>query len=144
MFVSVKLCVGFSIFDSILFLSKFIFLFNKIHGLFDFNHIQDGSFWGCSRMGVGAKRPPLPKICHTYPTMMKLFNWCTVMPYLKKIQKLYHVTPPMSPVDISSFSLEISKFGYIRKYMYRLYFDRKFLILLTFLESLKIVLIKKL
>ena len=29
---------------------------------------------------------PLPKICHTYPTMMKLG---AVIPYLKKIQKIY-------------------------------------------------------
>ena len=35
-FVSLKLCVGFSIFDFFSFLLKFIFLFNKIHGLFDF------------------------------------------------------------------------------------------------------------
>ena len=34
----------------------------------------------------GAKRPPLPEICHTYPTMMKLG---TVIPYPKKIQKIY-------------------------------------------------------
>ena len=117
----------------------FIFLFNKIHGL-NFNHIPDGLFRGCSRMGVGAKRFPLPKIYHTYPTMMKL---CTFMPYLKKIQKLYHVTHPMSPANISSFLLEIRKFGCIKKHMYRLHFDTKFLILLTFLESLKIVLTKK-
>ena len=65
------------------------------------------------------------------------------MPYLKKIQKLYHVTHPMSPANISSFLLEISKFGCIKKRKYRLHFDTKFLILLTFLESLKIVLIKK-
>ena len=32
MFVSLKLCVGLSIFDSVSFL-KFIFLFNKKHGL---------------------------------------------------------------------------------------------------------------
>ena len=53
--------------------------------------IQDGHFWGCSQMW-GAKRPPL-KICHTYPTMMKLG---TVIPYLKKFQKLYESrdTPP--------------------------------------------------
>ena len=37
------------------------------------------------RWGV-AKKAPLPKICHTYPTMMKLG---TVIPYLKKIQKIY-------------------------------------------------------
>ena len=38
------------------------------------NPTQDGHFRGCSRMGEGgaAKRPPLPKICHKYPTMMKL------------------------------------------------------------------------
>ena len=35
--------------------------------------------------GEGAKRL-LPKTCHTYPTMVKLG---TVIPYLKKIQKIY-------------------------------------------------------
>ena len=35
-FVSLKLCVGFSVFDSVSFWLKFIFLFNKMHGLFDF------------------------------------------------------------------------------------------------------------
>ena len=35
-FVSLRLRVRFSIFDSIPFLLQFIFLFNKIHGLFDF------------------------------------------------------------------------------------------------------------
>ena len=50
-----------------------------------FNPIQDGHFRGCSRT-AGAKKAPLPKICHTYPTMMKLG---TVIPYLKKIQKIY-------------------------------------------------------
>ena len=55
------------------------------------NPIQDELFRCCSRMGEkggggGAKRPPFLKICHTYPTMMKLG---TVTPYLKKIQKIY-------------------------------------------------------
>ena len=36
--------------------------------------------------GWGTKKAPPPKICHTYPTMIKLG---TVMPYLKKIQKTY-------------------------------------------------------
>ena len=35
-FVSLKLCVEFSIFDSVSFLLKFIFLCNKMHGFFDF------------------------------------------------------------------------------------------------------------
>ena len=54
-----------------------------------------------------------------------------------------HVTHLLSSADISNFSLEVSKFCYIKKYMYRLRFDTKFLILLTFLEFLKIVLIEK-
>ena len=31
-------------------------------------------------------KAPLPKICHTYSTMIKLG---TAIPYLKKIQKIY-------------------------------------------------------
>ena len=72
--------------------------------------------------GVGQKGPPtLTKICHTYPTMMKLG---TVIPYLKNIQKICElVTHRLSSVDISIFSPEISKFCYIKKYRYRLHFD---------------------
>ena len=36
--------------------------------------------------GWGAFLGPLPKISHTYPTMMKLG---TVIPFLRKIQKMY-------------------------------------------------------
>ena len=54
-----------------------------------------------------------------------------------------HVTHSMSPADISNFSPEIRKFCYIKKCRYRLNFDTKFLIILAFLESLRIVLIKK-
>ena len=42
-------------------------------------------FFGAAH-GWGAKKAPLPKICYTYPTMMKLG---TVIPYLKKMQKIY-------------------------------------------------------
>ena len=53
--------------------------------------IQDRLFRGCSRMGVGeggqkVPLPPFPKIYYVYPAMMKL---STVIPYLKKIQKMY-------------------------------------------------------
>ena len=44
-----------------------------------------GFFGAAHGWGGGQKGPP-PKICHAYPTMMKLG---TVIPYLKKIQKLY-------------------------------------------------------
>ena len=57
-----------------------------LHCASSFNPIQDGSSRGCSRMGGGKKAPPLSKICHTYPTLMKLG---TVIPYLKKIQKIH-------------------------------------------------------
>ena len=79
---------------------------------YNFNPIQDGVFLGCSRMEGGTKRPSLPKICHTYPAMMKPG---TVILYLKKMQKIYviHVTHPLSSADISIFSPEISKFCYI-------------------------------
>ena len=57
---------------------------------FNFNPVQDGHFRGCSRIGaaMGAAQ-----ICHTYLTMIK---FDTVIPYLKKIQKIYESrdTPP--------------------------------------------------
>ena len=42
-------------------------------------------FFGAAH-GWGGQKGPLPKICYTYPTMMKLG---TVIPYPKKIQKIY-------------------------------------------------------
>ena len=52
------------------------------------NPIQDGLFWGFSWMewGGGGEKVHLPKICHTYPAMMKVD---TVIPHLKNIQKIY-------------------------------------------------------
>ena len=67
------------------------------------NPIHMGQFgvaqgWGGE--GVGQK-DPLPKICHTYPSVMKLD---TIMPYLKKTQKyMNHVTHLLSSSDISIF-----------------------------------------
>ena len=58
-----------------------------------------------------AKRPTLSKICHTYPTMMKLDT------------RVNHVTHSLSSAIISIFSQEISKFCYIKKHRYRLRFD---------------------
>ena len=61
--------------------------------------------------GWGGPKSPLPKLCHTYPTMI---NLVTVIPYLKRTASL--------PSPISIFSLEISKFCYIRKCRYKLHF----------------------
>ena len=59
--------------------------------LISFNPIQDVPFRGCSWMRKGGRwseKGPLPKICHTFPTMMKLD---TIIPHLKKIQKYNRV-----------------------------------------------------
>ena len=45
-----------------------------------------GFFGAADGWEGGPKNAPLPKICHTYPTMMKLD---TVIPCPKKFQKLY-------------------------------------------------------
>ena len=77
----------------------------------------------------GVKKVPQPKICHTYPTLMKLG---TVVPCLKKIQKyINHVAHLLSSADTSIFSPKISNFCYIRKYSYRLHFNACFLGFLT-------------
>ena len=90
--------------------------------------------------GGRGKKAPLSKICHTYPTIMKLG---TVIPYLRRSKKyMNHVTHPLRSTDISIFLPKISKFCYIKKYRYRLQFGTQFLIFLTFIESIRIFLIR--
>ena len=75
-------------------------------------------------MGRGQKAPFLPKICHTYPIMMKLG---TIIPYLKEIQKLYK-----------------SRDTPLKFCWHRAFYQRKsamFECLLILFESLKVVLI---
>ena len=68
------------------------------------------------------RKVPLPKTCHTYPTMMKLGR---VVPYLKRIQKtINYVRHILSFADISIFSSEIGSVWYIKKYRYRLHFNK--------------------
>ena len=45
-----------------------------------------GFFGAAHGWGPPSLKAPLPIICHTYPTIMKLG---TVIPYPKKIQKIY-------------------------------------------------------
>ena len=60
----------------------------------------------------------------------------------KENAKMYeHVTHPLRCADIINFLSEVSKFGYIKNFRYRLLFVTKFLIILTFFESSKIFLI---
>ena len=72
-------------------LVKLVVLFLTIHSYFSFflEHVNNAFEIinnALERGGGGAKRLPLPKICHTHPTMMKLGR---VIPYPKKIQKIY-------------------------------------------------------
>ena len=68
---------------------------------FCLNPIQDGLFRGCSQMPQISLFGPLPKICHTYFTMMKLG---TVIPYLTETQKyINHMTYPLNSAGISIF-----------------------------------------
>ena len=56
--------------------------------------------------GGGAKRHPLLKNCHAYPTIMKVN---TVVPYLKKFQKyINYVTHPISLLTLA-FSPKINR-----------------------------------
>ena len=86
--------------------------------------------------GGGQKGPSFLKLV-THPTMMKLG---TVIHYLKKIQKMFESrNTPWVLLKSALFSPEISNFCYIKKN--RLRFNIQFLILLTFFESVKVVLI---
>ena len=93
------------------------------------------SLFGAVLTDEGGARKP--KICHTYPTMMKVG---TVIPYLKKIQEskkhininyidhLYrnhinHWTHPLSSANKSVFSRKVSNFCYIKKYECRFHFN---------------------
>ena len=56
----------------------------------------------------GLTKPPLLKICHTYPIMMKPGAG---IPYQKRSKKyINHVIHPLSSAEISYFSLEITSY----------------------------------
>ena len=90
---------------------------------------------------MGGKKPPLPKMCHAYLTMMKLGSYTLPKTDPKNIWITWDI--PWVLVTSGILHQKSANFAISRKYMYRLHFDTKFLVLLTFLESLKIVLIRK-
>ena len=97
-------------------------------------------FFGTAQGWGGAKRPPLLKICCTNHTVMKLGTLIPLIP--KGDPKTIWITWHIPLVLLTStFLPEITKFCYIKKYKYRFHLDTKLLTLLTFLESLRIVLI---
>ena len=87
-----------------------------------FNPIQDGLFRDCSRLGGSQKGGggSLKSVTHI------LQWWNLAQIYLTQRRSkahMNHVTHHLSSADISLFSTEITKFCFIKKYTYRLYFD---------------------
>ena len=81
-------------------------MFKRVEVICSINPIQDGLFRGYSRMGRAEKPPPLfLKICCTYPTMIKLGS---VMPYVKKIQKINNSCD--TPLEFSIFHRKPANF----------------------------------
>ena len=62
-----------------------------------------GAAHGCGG-GGGAKKFPSPKICHTYPTMMKIGTQRRFKKYIK------YVTHYLSSADISIFHRKSANF----------------------------------
>ena len=87
----------------------------------NFKLIQGGCFCGCSRIGEGWKKYPVPKICHRYSTIIKLG---TVIPYLEKMQKIYKSCDTASEFLLTlAFFYQESSICHIEKYGYRMNFD---------------------
>ena len=90
------------------------------------------------------KAPPLYKICHTCPTMMKLG---TIIPYLKKILKNIWITwhTPRFLLTSAFFNRKSATFVISRNTntYFILIYNVWYIILLTFFESLKVALINK-
>ena len=77
--------------------------------LFRIDLFEAAHGWRAREGGV-TKRPPFPKICHTYPTKMKLG---TVIPYLKKTEKKFWITWHIPWVQLTSvfFHWKSAKFA---------------------------------
>ena len=94
----------------------FVSFFNSFWMFFwRINPIQDGLFRGCSRAP-----PSLKSVTHILQ-WWNLANLCLTQRWSKKYMN--RVTLPLISADITIFSSEISKFCYIKKYRYKLYFD---------------------
>ena len=82
---------------------------------FSLNPIQDESFRGCSRRkeGEGAKKRP-----QSVKSVTHFLQWWNLPQlYQRRSKKLMnYVAQHLSSADISIFSLETSKFCYIKKY----------------------------
>ena len=67
----------------------------------------------------GEQKGPFAKICHAYPTTMKLGSY--ILPK-ENLKNMSHVAHHLCSADISIFSPEIGRFIYIKKHRYGLHF----------------------
>ena len=72
--------------------------------------------------GGGAKKPPALK-SGSHPNDETWHSYTLPKKEDPKNIPMNYLTHPLSSADITIFSPEISKFCYIKKYRYRLYFD---------------------
>ena len=80
-----------------------------------------GFFGAAHGWGGGAKRPPSLKSVTHILQWWNLAQLCLTQGRSEKYMN--HVTHSLCSADISFFSPEITKFCYIKKHRYRLYFD---------------------
>ena len=87
-----------------------------------FNPIQNGLFQSCLQTGGGGKRPPPPYL-KSFAHILQWSNLSQLYLTWKRSKKcMNHVTHPLSSVYIGILSPEISKFCYIKKYRYILWY----------------------
>ena len=70
--------------------------------------------WVAHRLGWGV---PFPKVCHTFPTMMKDFAQLCLAP-IRSGKYSNPVTHLLKSTDMGIFSPEITKFCYLSKVLY--------------------------
>ena len=83
-----------------------------------------GFFWGCSRIGV-QKCPLSPASLKSVTYILQWWNLGRLYLTQRRFKTyINHVTHPLGFADITIFSQKISNFCYIKKYRYRLHFNK--------------------
>ena len=90
-------------------------IFNRSNELM-INPIQNGPLWSCSQVKGGGGSEKVPPSLKSVTHILQWWN-LVVIPYWRRSKKcMNHVTHPLSPADISIFSLEISKDCFNKNY----------------------------
>ena len=102
------------------------------------NPIQDGPSRGCSRISGSKKSTSLKSVAH----ILQWWNLVQLCFTLRKSKKIYKSRDaPLEFCWHQHFFNENQQLCQIKRYGYKFHFDTQFLLLLTFLEFLKVALI---